>query len=276
MYVDNPKIVHTLGHNQHYTRMKKLSLLCILAGLLFGCGSTKQAATAVVTRTLPRFDYAPNQSAATGSSNITIALVAPVYVANNSQHALSPFNEMAKSMGNDFEELLTAKGFKVRGPFDGMGSMLYTDKQNSDFIFSVEINLTHSGTSQYKQHRKIDWGAAIGGASDAGIYTYTYTGAGSFGGTLNITAMSPSFGEKLWKKNIELQRVPYQYVGSISWKNPNATIWDNIRYDPVVYNTVVGQLEKMYAETFKLLETQLSVEEMKTVAAEARKAEKKN
>jgi hypothetical protein len=253
--------------------MKFLSL-CLLAALLGSCGSTKQA-TKTVTRNLPRFDYVPRQTAQAGSSGITIALVAPTYVSQNAKNLQSPFNEMGRSMGNDFEELLTAKGFKVRGPFDGMGSMLYTDKQNSDFIITIDIDLTHTGTSRYKQKRKIDWGAAIAGAADAGVYSYTYTGSGALGGSLNITAMSPSFGEKLWKKSIELQSLPYIYTGSIAWKDANATIWDQINYDPAVYNEILFHLEEMYAETFKLLEAQISVEEMKTVAAEAKKAEKK-
>lgn len=254
--------------------MKNLLVVCV--GLIcISCGSTKKTSSSVVTRQLPKFDYAAQKTAAVGSSNITIALVSPTYVSKN-ENVMSPFNEMARNMGNDFEELLTAKGFKVRGPFDGMGSMLFTDKQNSDFIFAVEIDLTHSGTSEYKQKRKIDWGAAFGGASDAGIYTYTYTGSGSFGGTLNITAMSPSVGEKIWKKSIVLHTVPYQYIGSIAWKSPNANIWDNIREDPAVFNAIIGQLERMYTETFKLIETQISVDEMTIVASEAKKAERKN
>lgn len=62
---------------------------------------------------------------------------------------------------------------------------------------------------------------------------------------------------------------------SISWKNTDATIWDQIAQDLVVFNTVIGQLERMYMETFKLIETQINAEEMKIVAAEAKKAEKK-
>ncbi|MFN3329029.1 MAG: hypothetical protein ACK40U_09290 [Fervidobacterium pennivorans] len=241
------------------------------------CSSSKKATVdTTVARILPTFDYAVQKSAGVGTSDITIALVNPTYVSQNAAYALSPFNIMAKAMGNDFEELLTAKGFKIRGPFDGMGSMLFSDKKNSDFIFAVEIALNQTGTSQYKQKRKIDWGAAIGGATDAGIYSYTYTGKGTIGGTLTITALSPSFGEKLWKKNIELRQVPYEFVGSIPWSNTQATFYDHLQQDPVVHNVLVKQIERMYVETFKLIESQIDVEEMKTVAAEAKKAEKKN
>jgi hypothetical protein len=254
--------------------MKRIFFCIILFS--FGCSSSKKmSADNTVIRQLPKFDYAVQRTAGVGSSDITIALVNPVYVDKDAAYSLSPFNEMAKSMGNDFEELLTAKGFKIRGPFAGMGSMLFTDKKNSDFILTIDIDFNIQGTSTPTSHKKVDWGAAISGVS-AATFTYSFAGKGSMGGTLNITAMSPSFGEKLWKKSIALARVPLDYAGSLRWTNIDVTIYDHLAKDPVVYNIFVQQLEKMYKETFDLVTAQIDVEEMKSVAAEAKKAEKKN
>lgn len=170
---------------------------------------------------------------------------------------------------------LIGLSIKVRGPFDGMGSMLYTDKKNSDFIFAVDIDFSIQGTSTPTAHKKTNWAKALSG-ENAVEYTYTYAGKGMIGGTLILTAMSPSFGEKLWKKSIALKPVPLDYIGTKQWTNSNASIYDLVTQDEAVYNILVRQLERMYGETFDLVAAQIDVEEMKTVAAEAKKAEKKN
>lgn len=252
-----------------------LCSICIV--FIIGCSTSKKAATVDTTeiRQLPKFDYSGKQNSGVGSSDITIALVDPVFVNKDAAYTQSPFNEMAKSMGNDFEELLTSKGFKIRGPFAGMGSMLFTDKKNSDFIFMVEIDLNIQGNSSTTPHKKTNWGSALAGVP-ALEYTYTYAGKGSIGGNLLLTALSPSFGEKLWKKNIALKPVPIEYAGKIQWKSANANIYDLIRNEPHIYNMIVRQLEQLYTETFDLVSRQIDVEEMKSVAVEAKKAEKKN
>lgn len=53
-------------------------------------------------------------------------------------------------MGNDFEKLLTAKGFTIRGPFRSRDEMVYNDKRNSDFVLQVEIDLQPNYNRKYK------------------------------------------------------------------------------------------------------------------------------
>ncbi len=93
-------------------------LLCATMTLLLAaCGSTQDTTTAPVQRVPAKFDFSPPSRAQAGATGITIAIVKPTYVGQNPEYLAPPFNEMASSMGNDFEELLTAKGFTVRGPF---------------------------------------------------------------------------------------------------------------------------------------------------------------
>src|SRR5690242_4186653 len=110
-----------------------LSLLTII--VLTGCGSVKQTATQPPIQRVPaKFDYSPPSRAQAASSGITIAIVKPTYVGKNPEYFVPPFNEMAVSMGNDFEEMLTAKGFTMRGPFGSRDEMVYNDKLNSNFV----------------------------------------------------------------------------------------------------------------------------------------------
>lgn len=256
----------------------KFSLALCLVALCMACGSTKQATT-TQTKQLPHFDYSVKSVEKPASAGITIALIDPTFperqrnlMSPTSGTLMSPFGDMAKAMRNDFEELLTSKGFTILGPYRSIGDMVYNQMQQTDLILTIEIDLTQTGQQQYKQKRKVDWGAALNGATDAGIYSYTYTGSGSFGGYLNLTILSRR-QVKLWKKNILLQNVPYQYTGSIVWKSPNVNMWDNIREDAAVYNAIITPLERMYTETLRLVESQIEVEELKGLMTEAKKAD---
>lgn len=78
---------------------------------------------------------------------------------------VASFPEMSTSMNNDFEELLTAKGFKIRDSFRSRDEMIYSDNIKNDFAFLVEIDL------QYTWNRTINQTRVLGGLIST---TYTY------------------------------------------------------------------------------------------------------
>ena len=258
---------------------KKNSILiatfATLTTVLMACAATKPTVSAVeAQKILPKFDYAPKLLSKVGSSNITIALVNPIY--GDQMLNMNPFEDMRKSMANDFEELLTTKGFKVRGPFNQVGEMLYNDKQNSDFIFLVDVDLNlKSIDRKYKGKVSTDWSGLITGGN-LSHFNYTYYGAGTFSCNLTLTATSSKFGEKLWKKNITLPPVSFEYVGTKKWTTSTVSIYEEIMNDNAVYNEIAKVLEKQYNSIFELVEKQVEVEEMKTVAAESHKVDIKN
>lgn len=256
---------------------KKIYLFAIVAttiSLFYGCSSTKNISKPETPRILPKFDYAPKNLAKVGSSNITIALVSPTY--GDANLSFAPFEDMRKSMANDFEELLTSKGFKVRGPFNQIGEMLYNDKENSDFIFLVEIDLNFKNIERkFKYDQKTNWGTFLLTNSDGISSWFTYSGVGTFSCNLTLTATSSKFGEKLWKKNITMPAIPMKYQGEKHWDNTNITLYEEVMLDNAVYNEVAKVLEIQYQAVLGLVEKQVEVEEMKTVATEAHKVDKK-
>lgn len=176
-----------------------------LSLFLVGCFATKSPVSNV-TRIPVKFDFSPPSRAAAGSTSMTIALVRPMYIIENPEYFVVPFPEMSTSMSNDFEELLTAKGFKIRGPFRSRDEMVYNDKLSSDFAFSVEIDLQPSYNRKYKY--------------EAGLGTiikshYKMYGEITLGGNLVIAASSPKYGEKIWKKNIALDKATFTYTSSL-------------------------------------------------------------
>jgi hypothetical protein len=251
--------------------------ICYLLTLLISCSASKPTATPEpkMTRQSANFDYTPPKREPVGSAGVTIALVAPNYIGKGAEFSSSPFQEMATSMGNDFEELLTAKGFTIRGPFKSRDEMVFNDKRNSSFVLTVEIDFQFQMERKYKTVNTASWGKLLDPNAKFYSSNYMYSGAGNLGGNLIVTAFSPSFGEKLWKKNISMEPIPFSYEGSEQWTVPTATLGDEYAKDAKVYNALIKQLEKYYQSAFDLVARQIEVSEMKSVATEASKAEKK-
>src|SRR3990172_3807104 len=107
-----------------YTLLSFL-VFSLLSLLLLSCGGLNVATTSLE---VPDFDFSPSSPVAPGSAGIKIALIDPVYSGNFTYSSLSPFKEFRKSMGNDFEEILTARGYILKGPFEAYDLMTYSDK----------------------------------------------------------------------------------------------------------------------------------------------------
>lgn len=256
--------------------MDAFKTILFLAALIFTACSTSKSAAPEVSKVQPRFDYAPKGTGATGSAKMTIALINPILAEQVAQ--VNPFQSMRKNMGNDFEEMLTAKGLTIRGPFEQFGELLYDDKQNSDFILEVEVDLNFQNIDRKRKVvTRTNWGKILNpNTNETSDTYYMYTGEGTVGCNLVLTAKSTNYGEKLWKKNISLPPAPFKYEGRLGWVSHSVTLLDEIQQDNIVFNEIAKLLEGQYGVIFDLLDRQIDVAEMKTVAAAAKKVDKKN
>lgn len=251
--------------------MKSISRIVtfLTVSVFIGCTPAKQSASTGVQRMPAKFDYSPTARMQPGSAGLTIAMIKPRFVDKNGippQYLTPPFNDMATSMGNDFEELLSAKGFTMRGPFGSRDEMVYNDKINSSFALEINIDLNKT---QYDI--KYKYSPGIGTLVPP---VYKMSGDVILGGDLVITASAPQYGEKIWKKNITLQTLSFRYEGSAKWNNL-PTITDELQKDNAVYNAFAQALEKYYQQAMDLAWQQIEVAEMKTVAEQAKKADKR-
>jgi hypothetical protein len=229
-----------------------------------GCVSTKKATT-TAARIPVKFDFSPPSRQQAGSAAMTIALIKPVYVTPNPEYYVQPFPEMSSSMANDFEEMLTAKGFTIRGPFNSRDAMVYNDKQSCSFAFIVEIDL------QPNYNRKYKYDSGLGAFVPA---SYKMSGEITLGGNLVLTASSPQYGEKIWKKSIALDKSSFTYSSTMKW-NAVPTVADELKQDTEFYNLLSKELEAFYDKALNLAWQQIDLAEMKTVAEQAKKADKR-
>lgn len=253
------------------------NLLHVLIGLtslfLISCSSQKQL-TPSVQKMTAKFDFAPPTQAAIGAANMSIVLIKPTFISANAEYLVSPFPEMSLNMGNDFQELLAAKGFTMRGPFKTKDEMVFNDKVNSSFILEVQIDLDPKYTVNLTKHSKTGVANLLLASQPLAYITYSADGTVTFGGNLVLTASSPQYGEKIWKKSIALDKSTVSYVGTVQW-NGTPTMAEQLYQDPAVYNAIAKELEKVYINSLNLVWKQIDPEEMKIVTEQAKKADKK-
>jgi hypothetical protein len=260
--------------------MTKRNLLMITAlTLLFiGCSSSKQTTTAPppkVTRDQAKFDFSPPSRAKVSFAGITIALVKPTYVGKNPEYFVAPFNEMALRMGDDFEELLTAKGFTMRGPYGSRDEMTFTDKINSSFILEISVDLNPEYNRKYTRiEHSPSYGELLLNKYATTTYTYKMSGLAIIGGNLVIKAKSAQYGELLWTKSIALEPAKFDLPSQTTWTSI-VGMSDELNQDDLVYNTLARELEKIYLKALNLAWQQIDPEEMKTVAEQGKKADKR-
>lgn len=138
------------------------SIIAIVCFVSIGCAPITQSPRETIT-----FDYVPTTEAPPGSAAVTFAIVGAQFVAPTFQQtgslqqgiALSSaapppplFEEFVSNMTKDFSEVLTARGFTVKGTYRTLDEMIYPDKEGSDLILTARIEFrANTSRIQYKR-----------------------------------------------------------------------------------------------------------------------------
>ena len=105
-------------------------------------------------RSIITFDYIPPSERDAGSADVTFAVVGAGLITPNQQEVarlvyqtpVPIFTEFVENMTNDFIELLSARGYGVRGPFKTYDAMIQPDKEGSDLILTAEVEFRLDGS----------------------------------------------------------------------------------------------------------------------------------
>ena len=89
-------------------------------------------------RAIITFDYSPPETMP-GSANLTFAVVGAEIVGGRRGTPIPLFKTFASNMTKDFSEILTARGFSVKGPFQGYDIMTYSDKEGTEEVLDLWI-----------------------------------------------------------------------------------------------------------------------------------------
>lgn len=251
--------------------MKKifLKLLSVLLFISVTCFvSAQKSKSSSLPRYSPKYSFEPPQRELVASANVTVALMKPVFLLDDfNGNNEEPYSLFSNKMVNDVEALLTAKGYKVRGPFSTRDEMVFNDKQNSDFTLEIAIDYNAEVQRNWKDYYNII------------LSSYTYgvkTGNVNITAAVVMTAKSNYTGEKLWKKNLNLGSKSFSYTGSVRWDSKSLTFRRELTEDNNFWNPYTKLLENVYTEALTILWRQFDVNELQAVAEEAKKERERN
>jgi hypothetical protein len=172
-----------------------------------------------------------------GETDITIALTNPQYVDQQSHYSVPPYSSLISNFADDFEELLTSKGLRIRGPFKSHDEMLYGDKMDTDFILEIGVGFNKVSGSGWTSHPHINILTSTP--------SYSFSLDLAVEGQLTLTAVSPVNKEKIWKKNVTTDAIHFSVDGTTRWTG-TPTFAQILQKDQAVFNEVAKKLETYY------------------------------
>jgi hypothetical protein len=224
--------------------------------LLSGCASTGNQ------RYTPIFDYSPPHEAKPAAANVTFAVVGGSY-----PQMISLFQQFSQNMSQDFFEILTARGYTVRGPFRTYDDITFPDKKGSDLILIPELQINGDASS-------LKWDQSLGVAL-LGQRGYTGEGVLTFTGRLNLVVAESLSREKMWTKSVELPPLTVRVEETRMYSSDNVPIQQLLESEPAIYNGVAKALETQYKSILDKAHQYLDPDEMQIVKKQAQEIRNK-
>jgi hypothetical protein len=239
---------------------------------LIGCGTTKQAITPLVTKQTFTFDYTPKEDAKLGSTSMVLAFIKPSYVSDFRYSSNELFQRFKSGLSGDIEELIIAKGFSLKGPYEARDEMVFEDKKRIDMAINIEISPGFSsieGEWIAKYHSNL---SLLG--SSTPYYTYSYTGKISMTGKINISGVEPLTNEKIWSKSVLIPNIENISIATQNEYRSKQTDAQLIG-DPAVYNALGTALQTQYAGIMEKVAAHFNVEELKSLQSQIKELKSK-
>lgn len=242
-------------------KVKKLSsLLAVVVYIILFIGSATQQNVSKPTLKVATYDFVPPSTAPVNSAKITLLLVHPQYAKKFAYSDISIFNKFSQSMSEDFNEMLIAKGYTVRGPFPIYDNIIYSDKKESNLLLEVEIDLDLNDSN-------VEWTNVVDVSSllirsSATTNAYKFKGNLVLSGKISLTLSEPFTREKLWAKNIPLLQKPVYVTSTLTY--PAIKLYNiALKEDSGIINPLTNALEELYTTIFNTAWEQLNPNELK-------------
>lgn len=233
-------------------RNSVLSAAVLVAGITVGCASSGPKTTAVYT---PTFDFSPPSATAPGDAGVLIALVNPSYAEDVLWHQVWP--DLPHNLASDFEEMLTARGYTIRGPYGSYDLMVYSDKQEADLVLTPLLDIATS-LGQFQVEERIN----LLGPNKFVVKNGTVR----LGGSVTLAAAESLTGTKLWVKSIPIPSRTIQFQGEIQYDEPPSGV---SLAEPQLRSELGKALEDVYRSILKTSWEYLDPAEMREKKKEA-------
>ena len=214
----------------------QFSIVASICVLIAGCATIEpEPPRAIIT-----FDYKPRE-ATPGSADVVFAVVGAQI-----ETPVGLFGDFARNMANDFVEILTARGFSVKGPFQEYDLMTYSDKEGSDLVLTAEVDFTSDLTQlSYTTFSRVN-----------GPLTVSCH--------VNLVARESITNNRLWTKSIAITPVRVELASRNTYPN-GASLHALLVNENQFHQTLGRALEAQYTEIMNKIYGYLEAQEMKIV-----------
>lgn len=226
-----------------------------LAALFLGCSPTQKTMQSKQTFA---FDYAPKETVQAGSVDMLLGLVHPYYVSTFQSSGNELFRRFKTAIGDDIEELIVAKGFNLKGPYESFDDMIFEDKKRTDILLNIEMDPQFTAAQgQWKNVFTMrGWMVA-------------YSGKVSLVGKINLSGVEPLTNQKIWSKSVSIPPIENIIIQTSEKYDHVLADWE-IYQDPGVYNAVGQALSMQYKGIMDKIAAQINAEEFTSMRQEVK------
>ena len=241
-----------------------MSMMCVV---IEACSTNKPGP--VVQRVVePNFDYNPAE-ATPGKTEITFAVVGSKFEVPFGSTAVSMFQRFASNMAGDFGEIITARGYTLRGPFETYDEMTVVDKENSDLILTAEVDFQSDFTGTHVEfvNKKLYGVLAIGGGWQASGQVRVF-------GRISLIIKESLTNERIWTKSVNISPLTV-LLSSVVYDQEYITLVDVLNRDYEFYTTLGKRLDAQYDEILSRTYGYLDPSEMLIISKQATELRKR-
>ena len=251
---------------RNFSNIKWLLHVCIISVVcaFIGACATGRSSESPVRRIEPNFDYNPAETTA-GKTDITFAAVGSQFDIPFGQTSVPIFKRFADNMANDFAEIITARGYTLRGPFQTFDEMTFVDKDNSNLILNAKVDLQSDLSRTDVRFAK---SLLTSGGS------YKVSGQVLVTGRISLIISESLTNEKMWTKSVNITPITVELTPMSGYSRPNITVADVLQKDDKFYTSLGLKLDRQYQEIMNRTYGYLDPREMTLInkqAAELRK-----
>jgi len=208
----------------------------------------------------PTFDYAPPEQAPPRSAGVTFVVVGSEV---DGPH-IDLFQRFSKNLPADFQEMLLARGFTVRGPFATYDELTYPDKKNADLILMPKVSFTVDTSG-------LRWStdAAATLFAPRGVTLYKPHGNIAISGRLDLIVSESLSNEKMWSKSVSIPAVLLPVNGSASYGSREVPLQPLLEHEQGLRSELGRNLDLIYKQTLSRAWSYLDPAEMRGVQEES-------
>lgn len=244
-------------------KLKKIAAL-IMFLTLTGCATAPTGAP-TENNYVAGFNYTPPAQTKPLSSNVTFTVAnASFKTAGNLAWITFPqFARLPDALRQNLTDILVAKGFGVRGPYDSYDLIPFQDKKDIDLYASILFEPSIALKDQ-KEGLENYWGWQS---------PTLQTGNAEVTGTVKLELREIATRELMWAKNIPINKIEFPYVVRIPWGKAYkpGKIYN---YGPIVEGMAKG-LEQQYPDIMATVYSLIDPEEMLIIKKQAQELKSK-